>query len=61
MITLADHELIEDLLTSYDVSTLAELILKQNKVIVKLQDENDKLTSFVSPHILNTIIYKDKN
>jgi hypothetical protein len=56
MTTLTDKEIIRELLNFYGTKSIRELVLIQNRSIVKLQDENAKLTSFVSPYFLKTLV-----
>lgn len=51
-----DQELVRELMKFYDVHSLPELVMHQNQVITRLQEENAGLTSFVSPEIIRTLI-----
>ena len=56
MITFKEHELIEELMKFYDAKSMLHLVLIQNQSITKLQQENARLTSFVSPEIIRTLV-----
>lgn len=56
MDTLDDMQTINELIKFYDAKNLHQLVLIQNRSIVKLQEENARLTSFVSPEIIRTLV-----